>query len=103
MATITVPISSARGMFFLESFSSLPMEVAQIQPSKAKARETIAPNRPSVKGISVTTLEKLNSVMPLVRPTMVPTTAISSKGISLMMVVAIWNLPASLGARAFMV
>ena len=103
MATITVPISSARGMFFLESFSSLPMEVAQIQPSKAKARETIAPNRPSVKGISVTTLEKFNSVMPLVRPTMVPTTAISSRGISLMMVVQIWNLPASLGARAFMV
>ena len=90
-------------MFFLESFSSVPMEVAQIQPSKAKARETIAPNRPSVKGISVTTLEKLNSVMPLVRPTMVPTTAISSRGISLMMVVAMANLPASLGARAFMV
>ena len=62
----------------------------------------MAPNRPSVKGISVTTLEKLKLVMPLVRPTMVPTMAISSRGISLMMVVETANLPASLGARAFM-
>ena len=79
------------------------MEVAQIQPSNAKAKDTIAPNRPSVKGISVTTLEKLKLVMPLLRPTIVPTMAISSRGISLMTVVQMANLPASLGARAFMV
>ena len=79
------------------------MDVAQIQPSKAKARDTMAPNRPSVKGISVTTLEKLNSVMPLLRPTMVPTTAMSSRGISLITVVQMANLPARLGASAFIV
>ena len=102
MATITVPTSRARGRFFLESFNSEPMEVAQIQPSNAKASATMAPNSPVLKGISVTTWLKLNWVMPLVRPTMVPTMAIRNRGISLMMVVDTANLPASLGAKAFM-
>ena len=78
------------------------MDVAQIQPSKAKASATTAPNRPWAKGMSVTTWVKLNFVMPLLRPTTVPTTAMSSRGMSLMTVVEMANLPASFGASAFM-
>ena len=100
---MTVPISRARGMFFLGFSSSVPMEVAQIHPSKAKASDTTAPNSPSAKGISVTTWVKLKLVIPLPSPTIVPTTAISSSGISLMTVVVMANRPANRGASAFMV
>ena len=57
---MTVPISRALGRLRLESFSSEPMEVAQIQPSKAKDRDTTPPNRPA-RGATEgsTTLAKL--------------------------------------------
>ena len=35
------------------------------------------------------------------RPTRMPTTAIRPRGMSLMIVVLVWNLPASFGDRAF--
>ena len=44
--------------------------------------------------------EKACIVRPLARPAMVPTTAIRAKGMSLIMVVETWNLPASRGDRA---
>ena len=98
---MSVPSTSARGRFFLESLSSALMLVAMIHPSNAKAVATTAVNSAVPEDFPAsTTVVKFSTIMPLPRPTMVPMIAISKRGISLMMVVATWNRPASTGESA---
>ena len=77
------------------------MLVAMIQPSKAKAVATTAVNSAVPEDLPAsTTVVKFSMTMPLPSPTIVPMMPISSRGISLMMVVDTWNLPASTGESA---
>ena len=64
------------------------MLVAIIHPSNANAVATTAVNSAVPEDLlASTTVVKFSTTIPLPRPTMVPMTAISSSGISLMMVV----------------
>ena len=89
-ATMSVPTTSAIGRLRRASLSSALMLVAMIQPSYAKAVAATAVNSawPLPPSTVVTTVVKFSIVVPLAKPTIVPTMPMSSSGMSLMTVVA---------------
>ena len=97
------PMTRARGRFFLASFSSAFIDVAIIQPSYAKAvAQTEASSGLPVALAAPTSARvlKLFARVPFAMPTTIPAIAMRKRGMSLIMVVDTWSLPASLGERA---
>jgi hypothetical protein len=93
-------ITSAIGRLRFAFFNSALIEVAMIQPSYANAAAAIpAKTLPKSPPVLSAVCVKASMVLPLIKPTMVPTTTMIARGISLIMVALTWNLPAIFGER----
>ena len=103
---VNAPMTSASGRFFFASRSSELMEVAIIQPSYAKAKAVTPANMPEkpppFSADAAAPSASTVAVLPFVRPTIVPTTPMSISGMSLIIVIETWSLPASFGLRELM-